>query len=118
MKIIEVTSYMSLPGLKPGVKFKGDKDPNNIINIVCESLYVPVEKAKSIHRKREWVVARQLSMFLIRKHTDLSFKATAELFGGRDHTTAIHSIQTVNNLCDSDPDFKKLVLFIENKILS
>lgn len=35
-------------------------------------------------------------MWLIRKHTNLSLREIGEIFGGRDHSTVIHSIEAVD----------------------
>lgn len=70
-------------------------------------------------RKREIVVARQIIMSFYKKYTKMSLKSIGEQFRGdtpgkrKDHTTVIHSIQTVKDLCDTDPNFQKEVKFIE-----
>ena len=71
-------------------------------------------KAKT--RKREVVQARQLSMFLAKHHTKNSLKSIGQFFGGRDHSTVIHSCQAIQNLMDTDKKFKKSVEDIEKKI--
>ena len=83
---------------------------------VCEYFNVAQDLLKAKTRKREIVQARQLSMFLAKSHTKNSLKAIGQYFGGRDHSTVIHSCQAVQNLMDTDQDFKKSVEDIEKKI--
>jgi len=83
---------------------------------VCEFYEVPVEKLKEKTRKRQVVQARQLSMFLAKQFTKNSLKVIGKHFGGRDHSTVIHSCQMVQNMMDIDPDFKKNVKELEKRI--
>lgn len=83
---------------------------------VCEHFDVPVEKLKEKTRKRAIVQARQLSMFLAKNFTKNSLKVIGKHFGGRDHSTVIHSCQAVQNLMDTDSDFLDSVKDIEKKI--
>ena len=83
---------------------------------VCEFFTVPVDLLKAKTRKREVVQARQLSMYLAKHHTKSSLKSIGQHFGGRDHSTVIHSCQAVKDLMDTDLQFKKSVDEIEKKI--
>ena len=45
-----------------------------------------------------------------------SLKTIGEHFGGRDHTTVIHSCQTVKDLMDTDSSFKESVVELQQKV--
>lgn len=113
---ISTTNYMALPGLMPGVVMYANKNAEKIIYIVCEALEVTRKDLLSKDRYRGIVQARQMAMFLIRKHTGKSLRETGRIFGGRDHTTAIHSINTVKNLCFADENYRSRLLNIENQL--
>ena len=83
---------------------------------VCEYFNVPIDKLKEKTRKRAIVQARQLSMYLAKNYTKHSLKVIGKHFGGRDHSTVIHSCQAVQNLMDTDTDFKESVAEIQKKI--
>ncbi len=83
---------------------------------VCEHFGVPVEKLKEKTRKRQIVQARQLSMFLAKNYTKNSLKVIGKHFGGRDHSTVIHSCQAIQNLLDTDTKFKESVVDVQKKI--
>lgn len=116
MTDINTTNYMALPGLKPGNAIYSNKSPEHIIEVVCKHLGLSVDDIRRQRRFRHLVEARQIAMFLIRKHTPRSLKAIAFLFGGKDHTTVIHSIETVESLCFSDNLYKQQLLKIENDL--
>jgi len=83
---------------------------------VCEHFDVEVDKLKEKTRKRAIVQARQLSMYLAKNYTKNSLKVIGKHFGGRDHSTVIHSCQAIQNLLDTDPEFKDSVQEIQKKI--
>lgn len=65
------------------------------------------EKIPSITRKREYVEARHFIMNYSYKRFHYALKEIGEVLSGRDHTTVIHGIQTLNDLCDTDLNYKK-----------
>lgn len=73
---------------------------DQIIRFVTERTGVTYEQIESKTRKREVVMARQALIWLARKHTRLSLKSIGGLAGGRDHTTAMHSIRAVDDSLD------------------
>ncbi len=83
---------------------------------VCDYFEVPVEKLKEPTRKRQFVQARQLSMYFAKEFTKASLKSIGQQFGGRDHSTVIHSCQAVKNLVDTDEDFKDSVDELRKRI--
>lgn len=87
-----------------------------IQKMVCEYFGVPYDKLLQKTRKREIVQARQITMFLSKAFTKNSLKTIGEHFGGRDHTTVIHSCQTVKDLMDTDTLFKESVLELQQKV--
>jgi len=88
----------------------------NIQKMVCEYFDVPYEKLQQKTRKREIVQARQITMYLAKAFTKNSLKTIGEHFGGRDHTTVIHSCQTVKDLMDTDSVFKENVLELTQRV--
>jgi len=89
---------------------------DTIQKMVCEYFDVPYDKLLQKTRKREIVQARQITMFLAKAFTKNSLKTIGEHFGGRDHTTVIHSCQTVKDLMDTDSLFKESVLELQQKV--
>ena len=87
-----------------------------IKSLVAEHFDVPVDKLGGKTRKRQFVIARQLSMYLAKNLTGKSLKAIGQMFGGRDHSTVIYSIKTVQDLMETDLVFKDTVAELEKKI--
>jgi chromosomal replication initiator protein len=87
-----------------------------IKQIVADHFSLPIEKLAAETRKRQIVIARQLSMYLAKNMTNSSLKAIGDQFGGRDHSTVIHSCRAVQDLMDTDIIFKDTVADLEKKI--
>ncbi len=89
---------------------------SDIQKMVCEYFNVDYDVMLSKTRKRDIAQPRQITMYLAKKFTNNSLKAIGEHFAGRDHTTVIHSCQTVENLLDTDPEYREKYLEIEQKV--
>lgn len=87
-----------------------------IAEIVSKSLNIRLSDMRSRTRKRPIVEARHIAMYLIRKHTDITLKETGGLFGGRNHATALHACDTVQDLIDTNKFFKNLIISLNKRI--
>ncbi len=88
----------------------------NIQKMVCDYYHVAYERLLTKTRKREVVLARQITMYFAKKFTKQSLKTIGDHFGGFDHTTVIHSCQTVENLMETDPEYKENLMEIQQKV--
>jgi len=61
--------------------------------VKVEPFEITVKQIKGHRRRREISLVRQVSMFVARNKTDLSFPSIGRFYGGRDHTTVIHAHQ-------------------------
>ncbi len=64
---------------------------------------------KGSARSREVVNARQAAMYLVRRMTALSTPDIGREFGGRDHTTVLHSLEQTEKKMKSDPSFTQTI---------
>src|SRR5690606_9533642 len=84
-----------------GVLGAGDDDarptPDLVRRRVAEAWGVSAEALQSKKRTKDLTVPRQVAMFLIKEIFDTSLVEIGRLFGGRDHSTVIHSIGKVED---------------------
>jgi len=78
---------------------------DEITAIVCKYFDVTIEKVKAKTRKREIVLARQFAMYFTKLNTGMSLSDIGKYFGGRDHTTVIHSRETIKDLIAGNNEF-------------
>jgi chromosomal replication initiator protein len=76
-----------------------------IINTVAEYYKVPVNNIREKNRRKEVAFCRQFAMYMVKMFTNYSLKSIGLHFGGRDHSTVIHAIQTIEKLKSSDSSF-------------
>ena len=72
--------------------------PPMILEASARYFDFPIEDLIGASRRRPLVSARQVAMYVMRELTDMSYPAIAREFGGRDHTTVIHSVEKVKKL--------------------
>ncbi len=75
---------------------------DSVQEAVADYFKVTIIDLKSKSRKKELVYPRQIAMFLAKEKTELSLKSIGYHFGGRDHSTVIHAIQTISDLIGND----------------
>lgn len=87
-----------------------------IQQVVGDHFSVEVDQMKAKTRKRDIVQARQIAMFFAKEMTRHSLKSIGHHFGGRDHSTVIHALNTVGDLVATDKYFKQNVYEIRKRL--
>ena len=77
-----------------------------------------VKQIDSKNRTRIIVNARHISMYLIRKHLDISYSKIGEEIGGRDHSTVVSAYDKIQKLLKKESSYQVAVSEIEKKILN
>lgn len=94
-------SYFAQRGGEEGVT------PDQVKKAVAQAFDVTVTEINGTCRSRAIVLARQVSMHLIRELTGASLPEIGRNFGGKDHSTVVHSCQKIRALLKSDLDLSK-----------
>jgi chromosomal replication initiator protein len=84
-----------------------------IMEVVSEEFAIPRDHIVGKSRKREVVLARQTVMHFAKALTHQSLKSIGSYFAGRDHSTVIHALRTIEGYLDTDPQFRVRVERIE-----
>lgn len=103
-----------IPVLNPASEIKANAEA--VIMVVAEAFSVSIEDLKSNSRRREISWARQIGMYLMRHHTELSLPRIGEEFGGKDHTTVLYSCEKIAQLKDSDPSLEQKLRQLSDRI--
>ena len=82
---------------------------DTIQDMIADFYDVSVADLKSKSRKKELVFPRQMAMYFAKEFTNLSLKSIGYHFGGRDHSTVIHAIQTISDLMEQEDAIKEAV---------
>lgn len=87
---------------------------DDIVETVCHHYNVTGTAVNSKSRKRDYVVARQVTMYLAQKYTKMPASRIGKLVGNRDHSTVIHSCSKVEERLKIDAGFSDELVSIEN----
>jgi len=88
----------------------------HIQKVVSKYFELDVSTLQSKTRKRHIVQARQLAMFFAKRMTKASLASIGAQIGKRDHATVLHACKTVDNLTETDKQFRKYVDDISKKL--
>ncbi len=83
---------------------------------VSDYFHVEQDDLKAKTRKKEIVIARQVAMYFSKDYTNHSLKSIGYHFGGRDHSTVIHALQSVDNMIDTDAKFRYSIDELKKKL--
>ncbi|MEK7595268.1 MAG: chromosomal replication initiator protein DnaA [Patescibacteria group bacterium] len=86
---------------------------NDILKTVCTYYNIKITDLKGKSRVKEFVVPRQISMYLLKDLTQTPFMVIGDILGGRDHTTIMHGNQKIENNLKENPKIKQDVLNIK-----
>jgi chromosomal replication initiator protein len=76
---------------------------------VAEKYGIKPSQLREKSNRKEIVVPRQVAMFLVKELTPASLPEIGRAFGGKHHTTVIHSINRITELKPKDPDLNKII---------
>lgn len=88
----------------------------DIQRLVCDYFGIDPNKVREKTRKQEIVEARQIAMYLSKTMTKSSLKTIGLHFGGRDHSTVIHAINSVEDRQETSVKFQQIVKDIQQRI--
>ncbi|MGD2070209.1 MAG: chromosomal replication initiator protein DnaA [Gemmatimonadota bacterium] len=83
--------------------------PERIREVVARRWNVKPAALESKRRTRDLTVPRQVAMYLIKEILDTSLVRIGDSYGGRDHSTVIHSIRKVEETMEEDERFRREV---------
>ena len=108
---LPITLDLAIEALKDFIS-KGMGDNNDITRIqriVAEYFQISVEDIKSKKRAANITFPRQIAMYLCRNVTDESFPKIGMEFGGKDHSTVMHSVEKIEKEMKNNKELEKII---------
>lgn len=113
----EITLDFAQNAIKDQLKDKKENITiDDIIKTVSKELNVKPSDIKSKKRTKNVVHARRTAIYLARELTSSSMPQIAVYFGMKDHTAISHAMKKINEILESDENFKVLLEELSNKI--
>ena len=91
---------------------------DTVRNAVCTYYNMKPETLVTRSRKREIVVARQVAMYLTKKHTSMALAGIGSLLGRYDHATVLHACKTIEGQMQVDKELQKSLDEIEKLLVA
>ena len=114
----EITLFMAKDVLKDIIVEKNREMTVEMIQkFVADFFSIKTSELKSDKRLKNLVIPRQIAIYLCRELTKSSYPEIGEKFGGKDHSTIIHSFKKISKLMDSDAELKNTVESIRRGML-
>jgi chromosomal replication initiator protein len=89
---------------------------DTIEKAVCAYFSITSNDLKGKSKKKEIAVGRQIAMYLAKEMTDSSLKTIGLHFGGRDHSTVIHALNTIEKRVESSNEERKKIEELRKRI--
>ena len=124
--LIRAVAYVSISGLSMSVENiapilnppvqKVEASPETILMAIADNFNVSIEDLKGNSRRKEISWSRQIGMYLMRQHTNLSLPRIGEEFGGKDHTTVMYSCDKIAQLQKTDTKLAQTLRQLSDRI--
>lgn len=126
--LTRLTAYSSLYGCDITIDFtkevlkdflkldEKEKSPEEIQKVVSKFFNIRFSELKGKKKNNSIVLPRQISMYIMRKMTKLSYPEIGQYFGGKDHSTVIYSIKKIESLLRENKKIRDLVDNLLKKI--
>ena len=90
--------------------------PSFIVKVVAEHFGITQEDIISKKRNSEFVIPRQICMYMIREYTTTSLESIAKMLNKKDHTTILHGVKKIESEMNTNPDIKNKIEIIKKKM--
>ena len=82
---------------------------DSILRAVAEKFNMQPHQLKQKSNTRQIAYPRQIAMYLMKDLTQASLPEIGRVFGGKHHTTVLHSVQKIERLRHADTDLNRLI---------
>jgi chromosomal replication initiator protein len=120
IRLLAISSLRGIPISKELAKdairnIASDEEPGvvtieQIQKAVAATYKLSVDQLVSKNNARQFSFPRQIAMYLCKKLTKHSYPEIGRAFGGKHHTTVIHSVEKIQSLTNEDSSFQRLLL--------
>ncbi len=118
MGIEEITLNVAIEALKDYLNsgYSEKNDVSKIQKIVADYFKISIDDLKSKKRNSSIAFPRQIAMYLCRKHTEESFPKIGIEFGGKDHSTVMHSCEKIEKEIKKDKTLAEAIDKLEKDL--
>ena len=90
--------------------------PELVLDTVCKVFGVEKDQLRTPSRKAVLALPRQVTMYLVKKHTSASYNTIAQLLNRNDHTTIMHGCKAIEGRIHIEPALKERIALVEEEL--
>ncbi|MEY3162245.1 MAG: hypothetical protein RIT25_2236 [Planctomycetota bacterium] len=90
----------------------------DVMNLITSEFAISGRDLTGKSRTQAVSSPRQIAMFLLRDHTDMSLEDIGRLFGNRDHTTVLYAVNKIRERSQKDRMFKEMLDGLGGRLLA
>lgn len=90
--------------------------PELVLDTVCKVFGVEKDQLRTPSRKAVLALPRQVTMYLVKKHTSASYNTIAQLLNRSDHTTIMHGCKAIEGRIHIEPALKERIALVEEEL--
>ena len=90
--------------------------PELVLETVCKVFGVEKDQLRTPSRKAILALPRQVTMYLVKKHTSASYNTIAQLLNRSDHTTIMHGCKAIEGRINIEPALKERIALVEEEL--
>ena len=90
--------------------------PKRLIETVCRYYEIELSDLVGKSRKREVVIPRQITMYLMREESQASFPSIGQQLVDRDHTTAMHACERIKTALENDETMRHDIITLRQQL--
>jgi len=91
---------------------------DDIVDAVCKYFNVKLADMRSKKRTKSISFPRQVAMYMLREKQNMSLQEVGSLFGGRDHSTVLHAVNTIATKYPDSKEIQLIVSTLEKELYS
>ena len=115
-KITMDVAIKAVSSIQGGKHVATQLSEQKIINTVADYYNLTPSQITGKDRNAQFVLARHISMYLIRNNIDVPLKKIGDMFGGKDHTTVMSAITKVDKELKTNKQLQEAIQELEKKI--
>ena len=92
--------------------------PDRIVETVAKYYGVPSDQLRGKARDKQVVLPRQIAMYLMREETEAPLMRIGEALGGRDHSTVLSAVRSIDTEVHRDPELAMTVESLRQRLVS
>lgn len=92
-------------------------DQKKVLSSIQQYFNIKMSELTGPRRKRELVIPRQITMYLLYEECHIPYESIGRILGGRDHTTILHGVEKIRQNLQRDSETQRMVMEVKQALI-